>query len=83
MEKRILNYRIIVEPDTQTGTQKPGFTAICPTLGVGDDGDTVEEALNNVKKAIKIYVKSLVDDGIDVPHDSIGNDLVTSIQINA
>ena len=47
MEKQVLNYRIIIEPDKQTGTGKPGFTAYCPTLGVADDGDTIEEALQN------------------------------------
>ena len=58
MQTTVLNYRVIVEPDTQTGTGKPGFTALCPTLGVADDGDTVEEALANVKGAIEAYVQA-------------------------
>ena len=64
MQTTILNYRVIAEPDTQTGTDKPGFTALCPTLGVADDGDTVEETLTNIKGAIKAYVQSLIDDRI-------------------
>ena len=51
MQTTILNYRVIVEPDTQTGTDKPGFTALCPTLGVADDGDTVEE-LNIIRDSV-------------------------------
>jgi len=62
METHILSYRVIVKSDKQTGTGKSGYTALCPTLGVADDGDTIEEALNNVKGAIRTYVASLVQD---------------------
>ena len=60
MKTKVLNYRIIVSPDKQTGTGKSGFTALCPTLGVADDGDTIDEALVNIKNAIKLYVNSMV-----------------------
>lgn len=81
MDVKVLNYRIVVEPDSQTGTGKPGFTAYCPTLGVADDGDTVEEAIKNVRGAIKAYVGSLVEDGKTVPIDQIEKDFITSAQI--
>ncbi len=81
MKTTVLNYRIIIEPDTQTGTKKPGFTAYCPTLGVADDGDTVEQALKNIKGAIKAYVDSLIDDGLPIPKDQTDHDIVTSTQI--
>jgi len=68
MQTRVLNYRIIVSPDEETGSGKPGFTAFCPTLGVADDGDTVEEALQNINGAIDAYVESLVEDGESVPN---------------
>lgn len=82
MQARVLNYRIIIEPDEETGTGKPGFTAHCPTLGVADDGDTVEEAIKNIRGAIKAYVESLVDDKIPVPVDSPEKDIVAITQIN-
>jgi len=81
MQTTILNYRVIVEPDTQTGTDKPGFTALCPTLGVADDGDTVEETLANIKGAIEAYVQSLIDDRIAVPVDQPEHDMVTTTQV--
>ncbi len=81
MQTTILNYRIIVEPDVETGTQKPGFTATCPTLGVADDGDTVEQALVNVTDAIQAYVDSLVADGLSVPVDQPEKDIITSAQV--
>ena len=42
MQTKVLNYRIIITPDKQTGTSKPGYTALCPSLGVADDGDTID-----------------------------------------
>ncbi len=81
MQTTVLNYRVIVEPDTQTGTGKPGFTALCPILGVADDGDTIEEALTNVKGAIKAYVQSLIDDKLAVPIDTPDRDMITTTQV--
>lgn len=83
MTTKVLNYRIIVSPDTQTGTGKVGFTALCPTLGVADDGDTVEEALENVKGAIQVYIDSLVEDKEPVPVDQPQQDIVTTTQVVA
>lgn len=83
MKTKVLNYRIIVTPDKQTGTGKLGFTALCPTLGVADDGDTVEEALRNVRGAIKAYVSSLVEDKQAVPVDEPEYDIITTTQIDA
>lgn len=82
METKILNYRVIIKPDKQTGTAKPGFTAFCPTLGVADDGDTVEEAIKNVRGAIKAYVESLIEDKEPVPVDDPEKDILTTTQIN-
>lgn len=83
MKTKALNYRIIVSPDTQTGTGKAGFTALCPTLGVADDGDTIEEALENVKGAIQIYIDSLVESKEPVPVDQTQEDIVTTTQVIA
>lgn len=81
MQTKILNYRVIVTPDKQTGTGKVGFTALCPTLGVADDGDTIESALVNLKSAIQTYVNSLIEDKEPVPTDQPERDIVTTTQI--
>lgn len=83
MRTRVLNYRIIVTPDTQTGTGKKGYTALCPTLGVADDGDTIDKAIQSVKGAIQVFVDSLVEDNKPVPVDEPDQDLVTTTQIKA
>jgi len=83
MQTKVLNYRIIVTPDKQTGNGKLGYTALCPTLGVADDGDTVEEALKNARGAIQAYVDSLVEDKQPVPVDQTQQDIITTTQIDA
>ena len=82
METKILNYRIIIEPDKQTGTGKSGYTALCPTLGVADDGKTIEQAINNVRNAIQVYVESLIADNLHVPLDQPDKDFVTTTFVN-
>lgn len=79
MEQTILNYRVIIEPDKRTGTNKPCFVAFCPTLGLADDGDTIEEALASIKEGIQCYLEALVKDGQEIPQaDNIEEGFVTS-----
>jgi len=82
MDTKVLNYRIVVEPDKQTGTGKLGYTAYCPTLGIADDGATIEEAIENVRGAIRAYVDSLVEDKIPIPVDYPDRDIVTTAQVS-
>lgn len=81
MDTNILNYRVIVEPDVRTGTNKPCYSAYCPTLGVADDGDTIDEAIKNIKEAIELYVEAMIEDGKEVPLDKVENSVITSIRI--
>lgn len=77
METKVLNYRIIIEPDKRTGTGEPCFTAYCPTIDVASDGDTLAEARRNIKEAIQCRVEALVADGEPVPpQDSTGKKVV-------
>jgi predicted RNase H-like HicB family nuclease len=46
------------------------FVAECPSLpGCISQGQTEDEALNNIKEAIELYIESLEEDGLDVPED--------------
>jgi len=80
MDTNVLNYRVIVEPDVRTGSGKPCFCATCPTLGIADDGDTIEEALANIKEGIELYVETLIEDRSKVPVDKLDS-MVTSIRV--
>lgn len=54
-----MNYKVIIEPDTESG----GYVAYCPTLrGCVSEGETIEEALENIKKAMKGYLSVLEEE---------------------
>lgn len=83
MEKFILNYRVIVEPDVRVGTKQKCFFAYCPTLDVATDGDTFEEALKNIREAIQLRVEVLAKDGEEVPMDKVDEGAVIHTKIFA
>lgn len=83
MEKSVLNYRVIVEPDTRVGTNEKCFTAYCPTLDVVSDGDTFEEVLKNIQEAIQLRVEVLVEDGEEVPVDRVNEEAIVHTKIFA
>jgi predicted RNase H-like HicB family nuclease len=53
-----MEYPIVIEQDPEAG----GYVVYCPTLkGCVSQGDTEEEALDNIKDAIKTYLASIED----------------------
>ncbi len=53
-----MNYPVIIEPDKEAG----GYVVWCPVLkGCVSQGETKEEALDNIKDAIRTYLLSLKD----------------------
>lgn len=82
MEKFILNYRVIVEPDIRLGTNEKCFTAYCPTLGVVDDGNSINEALENIKEGIQCYIEALVKDRVEIPRpDNLNEGIISGVSI--
>lgn len=61
-----INYTILVHPDHESG----GYYATVPALpGVVDQGETVEEALENVRAALAFTVEAMLEDGEKLPPD--------------
>ena len=58
MEKKVLNYRIIIEPEKYPDGSTV-YVAYCPTLGVSDYADTVEGVLDSIKDGIELAVESM------------------------
>lgn len=53
-----MKLKIILEP-----SEEGGFTVYVPSLpGCISEGDTEEEALNNIKEAIELYLSPTEDD---------------------
>ena len=69
-KKYILDYRVIVKPDKRIDSNKPCYVASCPTLGIVDDGDTLEKALKNIRSLIIFHLDCLQQEGKEVPVDN-------------
>ena len=68
MQRKILNYRIIIEPELcQDGSTV--YVAQCPTLGISDYGDTVESVLESIKDGIKLAIDHLAKEKKEIPTD--------------
>jgi predicted RNase H-like HicB family nuclease len=64
--------QVIIEPD-ETG----GYVVSCPSLpGCHSQGETIDEALENIREAIELYIEVLVEDGLPVPEDTLDRLLV-------
>jgi len=66
-EKPIYNYTVILEKEEQGG-----YHAFCPLLkGCHSQGDTFEEAMENIKEAIELYIESLKADNQPIPKEDL------------
>ncbi|MBI4035631.1 type II toxin-antitoxin system HicB family antitoxin [Candidatus Daviesbacteria bacterium] len=80
MQKQILNYRIIIEPE-KIG-KKIVYNAYCPTLGLADYGDTIDEAFKNIQSLVKFHIESLLKDGLEVPSENTEEEVITSTKVS-
>jgi len=63
----IYKFSVVVEKDIN------GYFAFCPELqGCYTQGDTYEEALENIKDAIRLHIEDRIESGEEVPQvDSV------------
>ncbi len=80
MEKNVLNYRIIIEKERYDDGSIV-YTASCPTLGVYDYGDTIEEVLTSITDGITLAVETLAKEKKEIPLDRIDEQIITSTKI--
>jgi len=52
------------------------YVALCPELDIASQGETVEEALKNLKEAIELYLE---DEDAKIPKET---PLLTSIEVS-
>ena len=79
MDTKILNYRVIVEKEKQK--KGVAYVAYAPTLGISDFGETIEKAVKNIEKAIKLYLKTLIELKKSVPQPDAEEYFVTTRKI--
>ena len=65
--KQVYNYKVLLEKE-----QDGGYHAFCPILkGCHSQGDTVEEAIDNITEAIELYLESLIADDRPIPKENL------------
>ena len=75
-----MKLRVVLEP-----SEEGGFTVYVPSLpGCISEGDTVEEAMANIREAVELYLETVDDDvtgkeGIEVRELVVGPGFLPSI----
>jgi antitoxin HicB len=60
----MMKFNVIIREDQEDG----GYTVSCPALpGCHSQGETIEEAVSNIKEAIECYLESLQKDKVPNP----------------
>jgi len=68
----IRRYTVVLEPDLEEG----GYTVTVPALpGCVTEGDTLEEALENARDAIRSLLAYLTDTGKPIPVETVSPQL--------
>lgn len=67
MERIRAPRQVIVEAE-----EEGGYHVTCPNLpGCHSQGETIDEALANIKEAIDLFIEDMVDNGENVPEDAM------------
>lgn len=81
MQKQVLNYRIIIEPEKMG--KKMVYNAYCPTLGIADYGDSIDEALESIKDGMELAIECLTDEGKEIPVDNTSEQVMITARVKA
>ncbi len=64
-------FKVIIESETEGG-----YSVHVPALpGCASQGETIEEAVANIKEAIELYIWSLKDDKLPIPESDVDIEL--------
>ena len=65
---------VLVQPDTAPDGSAPGFSALCAELDIASQGDTREEARENLKEALELFFE-------DASQEEIARRLAAGAQV--
>jgi antitoxin HicB len=73
---RVYDFKVLLEPDEEAG----GYVVSCPALtGCYSQGDTVDEALENIKEAILLCLEDLQAQNQPIP--DMSKTLISSVAV--
>jgi len=78
-KKKVLEYNVIFNPEDEGG-----FSVYVPDLpGCVSQGENFEDAQNNIKEAIELYLEAVDDDLYEVTPEEARKQFMAPIQVNA
>ncbi|KKQ42634.1 MAG: hypothetical protein US60_C0015G0045 [Microgenomates group bacterium GW2011_GWC1_37_8] len=80
VRKNVLNYRVIIEKERYDDGSIV-YSASCPTLGVFDYGDSIEEVQTSIKDGIESAIEFLTEQGREIPTDIPEESIVTFTEV--
>jgi len=73
---KVYDFKVLLEPDEETG----GYVVSCPALpGCYTQGDTIDEALENIKEAILLCLEDIRAQNQSVP--DMSGVLISSVAV--
>jgi predicted RNase H-like HicB family nuclease len=79
LKKKVYQYTAIFEPDIKLG----GYTVTIPVLpGCISEGDSFEDALNNIQEAAILYLSVMRQEKEEIPAEGAGI-IMAPIQVKA
>lgn len=61
------HFKVVLEKESDGG-----FSVFVPSLpGCATQGETMEEAITNIKEALELYIQSLKKDGLPIPSSDV------------
>ena len=76
---KTVSYRILVEKERQG--KKEVYVAYAPSLGVSDFGSTIEKAVANIEKAIKLYIDTSSELNQPIPDPDLNDYFITTRKV--
>lgn len=80
VRKNVLNYRVIIEKETNEKGEVV-YNASCPTLGVFDYGNTIDEVMKSIRNGIESIIEFLTEQKREIPIDYPEESIVTFTQV--
>ena len=57
-----MTFTLVIQPDTAPDGSAPGYSALCLELDIASQGDTEEEARDNLREAIELFLEGMDED---------------------
>jgi predicted RNase H-like HicB family nuclease len=73
---KVYDFKVLLEPDEEAG----GYVVSCPSLpGCYSQGDTIDEALENIREAILLCLEDMQAESQSIP--DVSRTLVGSVAV--